>query len=71
MALFCTLGIVLPLLTNLASMVRYVVGLAPLILLSVALLAESRMSYYASLVLMLATCYFATVAWMGGNLALV
>jgi hypothetical protein len=71
MALFCTLGIILPLLTNLASMVRYVVGLAPLILLSMALLAESKLIFYASLVLLLAGCYFTTVAWMGGNLALV
>jgi hypothetical protein len=70
-ALFCALGIVLPLLTNLASMVRYVVGLAPLILLSMALLAQFRLTFYAALVLLPAACYFTTIAWMGGNLALV
>jgi hypothetical protein len=71
MALFCALGIVLPLLTNLASMVRYVVGLAPLILVSMVLLAKSRLTFYAALVLLPAACYFTTIAWMGGNLALV
>jgi hypothetical protein len=70
-ALFCALGIVLPLLTNLASMVRYVVGLAPLIVLSVTLLAASRPVFYAALVLLPATCYFTTIAWMRGYLALV
>ena len=70
-ALFCTLGIVLPLLTNLASMVRYVVGLAPLMLLAMSLLAANRAIFYAALVLLPATCYFTTIAWMRGYLALV
>jgi hypothetical protein len=70
-ALFCALGIVVPLLTNLASMLRYVVGLAPLILLSVTSMAASRPTFYAALVLLPAACYFTTIAWMGGHLALV
>jgi hypothetical protein len=70
-ALFCTLGIVLPLLTNLASMVRYVVGLAPLVLLAMTLLAASRLTFYAALVLLPAACYFTMIAWMRGYLALV
>jgi hypothetical protein len=70
-ALFCTLGIVLPLLTNLASMVRYVVGLAPLMLLAMSLLAANRAIFYAALVLLPAACYFTTIAWMRGYLALV
>jgi hypothetical protein len=70
-ALFCALAIVLPLLTNLASMVRYVVGLAPLILLAMSLLAAHRATYYAALVLLPAACYFTTIAWMRGYLALV
>jgi hypothetical protein len=70
-ALFCMLGIVLPLLTNLASMVRYVVGLAPLMLLAMSLLAAHRVTYYAALVLLPAACYFTTIAWMRGYLALV
>jgi hypothetical protein len=70
-AFFCALGIVLPLLTNLASMLRYVVGLAPVILLSMELLAKSRLTFYAALILLPAACYFTTMAWMGGNVALV
>jgi hypothetical protein len=70
-ALFCALGIILPLITNLASMVRYVVGLAPLTMLLAALLSASRLTYLAALALFLTTCYFLTVAWIGGYLALV
>jgi hypothetical protein len=70
-ALFCALGIILPLITNLASMVRYVVGLAPLVLIFMTLLAASRLTYYAALVLLPVTCYFTTMAWMRGYLALV
>lgn len=70
-ALFCALCIVLPLLTNLASMVRYVVGLAPLVLLSMRLLAAWRPVFYAALILLPVACYFTTMAWIGGYLALV
>ncbi|RWK63449.1 hypothetical protein [Mesorhizobium sp.] len=70
-ALFCALGIILPLITNLASMVRYVVGLAPLTMMLVVLLSASRLIWLAALVLFLGACYFMTVAWIGGYLALV
>ncbi|SJM35329.1 hypothetical protein [Mesorhizobium delmotii] len=70
-ALFCALGIILPLITNLASMVRYVVGLAPLTMMLVVLLSASKLIWLAALVLFLGACYFMTVAWIGGYLALV
>ncbi|RWO25719.1 MAG: hypothetical protein EOS11_22930 [Mesorhizobium sp.] len=70
-ALFCALCIILPLITNLASMVRYVIGLAPLTMLLVVLLSASRLIWLAALVLFLGACYFMTVAWIGGYLALV
>ena len=70
-ALFCTIGIVLPLVTNLASMVRYVVGLAPLMMFLVEILSTSKLTYLATLVVFLVACYFTTVAWIGGYLALV
>ncbi|TIX60164.1 MAG: hypothetical protein E5V28_03040 [Mesorhizobium sp.] len=70
-ALFCALCIILPLITNLASMVRYVVGLAPLTMLLAVLLSASRLIWLAALVLFLGACYFTTVAWIGGYLALV
>ena len=69
--LFCAACIILPLMTNLASMVRYVVGLAPLIMLMAILLSASKLIWLAALVLFLGACYFMTVAWIGGYLALV
>ncbi|TIU13205.1 MAG: hypothetical protein E5W40_08650 [Mesorhizobium sp.] len=70
-ALFCALCIILPLITNLASMVRYVIGLAPLTMLLAVLLSVSRLTYLAALVIFLGACYFMTAAWIGGYLALV
>ncbi|RWC26505.1 MAG: hypothetical protein EOS70_31390 [Mesorhizobium sp.] len=70
-ALFCALCIILPLITNLASMVRYVIGLAPVTMMLVVLLSASRLIWLAALVLFLGACYFMTVAWIGGYLALV
>jgi hypothetical protein len=70
-ALFCALCIILPLITNLASMVRYVIGLAPLTMLLAVLLSASKLIWLAALVLFLGACYFMTVAWIGGYLALV
>ncbi|WP_192248335.1 hypothetical protein [Mesorhizobium caraganae] len=69
--LFCAVCIILPLITNLASMVRYVIGLAPLIMLMAILLSASKLIWLAILVLFLGACYFMTMAWIGGYLALV
>lgn len=69
-ALFCAIAITLPLTSNLASMVRYVVGLAPLSMLAAVLLSASKPTFAAALIFFLATCYFMTVAWLGGHLAL-
>ncbi|RUU82426.1 MULTISPECIES: hypothetical protein [unclassified Mesorhizobium] len=68
---FCAICILVPLITNLASMVRYVIGLAPLIMLMAVLLSASKLTWLAALVLFLVACYFMTVAWIGGYLALV
>ncbi|MER8475787.1 hypothetical protein [Mesorhizobium sp. M1163] len=70
-ALFCACCIILPLITNLASMVRYVVGLAPLTILLAMLSSASKPTFLAALALFLGACYFMTVAWIGGYLALV
>jgi hypothetical protein len=70
-ALFCAICIILPLITNLASIVRYVVGLAPLTMLLAVLLSASKLTFVAALALFLGACYFVTVAWIGGYLALV
>jgi hypothetical protein len=70
-ALFCAICIILPLITNLASIVRYVVGLAPLILTLMVLLAASKLTFVAAVAFFLGASYFLTVAWIGGYLALV
>ncbi|MDX8500827.1 hypothetical protein RFM99_20720 [Mesorhizobium sp. VK4C] len=70
-ALFCAMAITLPLTSNLASMVRYVVGLAPLTMLTAMLLSASKPTFVAVLIIFVASCYFMTVAWFGGYLALV
>ncbi|WP_192385288.1 hypothetical protein [Mesorhizobium silamurunense] len=70
-ALFCAMALILPLTSNLASMVRYVVGLAPLAMLMAMLLSASKPTFVAVLILFVATCYFMTVEWLGGYLALV
>lgn len=70
-ALFCAMALILPLTSNLASMVRYVVGLAPLTMLMAVLLSASKPTFVAVLIVLVTTCYFMTVAWFGGYLALV
>ncbi|WP_245436257.1 hypothetical protein [Mesorhizobium tamadayense] len=70
-ALFCAMALILPLTSNLASMVRYVVGLAPLTMLTAVLLSASKPTFVVVLIVFVATCYFMTVAWLGGYLALV
>lgn len=70
-ALFCAIALILPLTSNLASMVRYVVGLAPLTMLAAVLLSASKPTFAVALIVFLTTCYFMTLAWLGGYLALV
>ncbi|AZO08674.1 MULTISPECIES: hypothetical protein [unclassified Mesorhizobium] len=70
-ALFCAMALILPLTSNLASMVRYVVGLAPLTMMTAVLLSAWKATLVAALIVFLVTCYFMTVAWLGGYLALV
>lgn len=70
-AIFCALALILPLTTNLASMVRYAVGLAPLTMLAACLLSASRLTFAAAVIALPVACYFMTVAWLGGYLALV
>jgi hypothetical protein len=70
-ALFCAICIILPLITNLASMVRYVTGLAPLSMVAMRLLSTSTLLWIVTLILLLWSSYPMTKAWLGGYLALV
>ena len=71
MGVYCLICLTLPLFAGMASMLRFVAGLAPLPMLACELLARPRWSFAAALVLLLAGGWFGTVAWLTGNLALV
>ena len=70
-ALFCLICLTLPLSAGLASMLRFVVGLAPVTVTAMTLLARSRIVYLVSLGVILVGGYFGTVGWLTGVLTLV
>ena len=70
-ALFCLICLTLPLSAGLASMLRFVVGLAPVTVTAMTLLARSHVVYLVSLGVILAGGYFGTVGWLTGVLTLV
>jgi hypothetical protein len=70
-AAFCTICVILPITSGLASIVRYVCALVPLTTLLACLLARSRFSFHLALIAILTSCYFVTIAWFRGHLALV
>jgi hypothetical protein len=70
-ALFCLVCLTLPLSAGLASMLRFVVGLAPVAITAMTLLARSRMLCVVSLGIILVGGYFGTVGWLTGVLTLV
>ena len=70
-ALFCLVCLTLPLSAGLASMLRFVVGLAPVTMTMMLLLSRSRLLYVAGLCMILVGGYFGTVAWLTGVLTLV
>jgi hypothetical protein len=70
-AVFCLVCLVLPLCAGLASMLRFVVAQAPLMLLLMRLLARWRWLAIVALLAFLAGDYFFTIGWMTGYLTLV
>jgi hypothetical protein len=70
-ALFCLLCLTLPLSAGLASMLRFVVGLAPVTITAMTLLARWRLLYTVALGVILVGGYFGTVGWLTGVLTLV
>jgi hypothetical protein len=71
MAIYATVALTLPLFAGMASMLRFVAGLAPLPLMLSELLARNRWVFVVSLVVFLAAGYGTTLAWMKWALALV
>lgn len=70
-ALFCFVCLILPLSAGLASMLRFVVGLAPVTITAMTLLSRSRVVHAIALGVILLGGYFGTVGWLTGVLTLV
>jgi hypothetical protein len=70
-ALFCIICLVLPLCAGMASMLRFVAALSPIVLLAMSLLARRRAVFAAVLVAFVVGDWFFTVGWLEEWLALV
>lgn len=70
-ALFCLICLTLPLFAGLASMLRFVAGLAPVSLTAMTLLARRSWLFYGALAIIVIGGYFGTVGWLTGVLTLV
>lgn len=70
-AVFALLCIFIPLSAGLASMLRFMSGMAPLTITAMTILGRNRIIFMLSLAALLAGAWFATLAWLGGNVALV
>jgi hypothetical protein len=68
---FCLFCIFVPLAAGLASMLRFMAGMAPLTITLATLLGRGRLVFGASLLGLLVSAWFVTLAWLGGNIALV
>lgn len=69
--LFALLAIIIPLAAGLASMLRFMAAMAPLSITLMTLLARWRWLFVVSLIGLLTGAWFVTLAWLGGNVALV
>ena len=70
-ALFCLVCITLPLFAGMASMLRFVVGLAPVTITAMDLLSRRLWLFVPALGLILVGGYFGTVGWLTRVLTLV
>jgi len=70
-AVFALISLVIPLSAGMASMLRFVVALSPVVLPVIALLARWRWLFIVSLVAFVVSDYFFTVGWLSEWLALV
>jgi hypothetical protein len=69
--IFCLICIVIPLAAGLASMLRFMSGMAPITITIATLLGRHRPVFVVSLIGLLVGAWFVTLAWFGGNVALV
>jgi len=70
-ALFCLVCLIVPLSAGMASMLRFVVALSPLVLLAMSMLARFRPIFVLSLIAFVVGDYFFTVGWLAEWLPLV
>ena len=63
-ALFCLVSLVVPLAAGMASMLRFVVALSPVVMTLFAFLARWRWLFVVSLLVFVASDYFLTVGWL-------
>lgn len=71
MATYALLALTLPLFAGMASMLRFVSGLAPMPIMLCETLGRNRIVFAIALLLMLAGAWFGTVGWLTEYLALV
>lgn len=71
MGIFALIALTLPLFAGLASMIRFVVGLAPMPLVLADLVGRTRTGFVIGLLVMLASTYLVTEAWLDWRVALV
>jgi hypothetical protein len=70
-ALFVLITTVIPLAAGLGSMVRFMAAMAPVTITLATLLGRSRWFFALSFVGLLVGAWFTTLAWLGGNVALI
>ncbi len=63
--------LIVPLCAGMASMLRFVVALSPLVLLGAQLLSRPTLLFAGALAAMALCDYFFTIGWLSGWLALV
>lgn len=68
---FCLLCIIIPLAAGLASMLRFITAMVPLTITAATLLGRNRIIFAISLAGIIVGAWFTTLAWLGGNVALV
>jgi hypothetical protein len=68
---FCLFCILIPLAAGLASMLRFMAGMVPVTVTLATLLGRNRAVFAISLLGLIVSAWFVTLAWLGGNVALV
>ena len=71
MAIYAAIALTLPLFAGLASMVRFVTGMAPMSLLLADLAGRTRLGFAVGMLLLLLGGWYVTLGWLDWSIALV